>query len=414
MKKITLTLAAIASTLTISAQVANTAQSHQTFEDKLMQNIDHRFSEPSTPRFIFVDRQMKYALGMGGSVRLTSSFGFGKIIPQTPAYSFIPAHIRTGDIPLAKSQYLMSANTSQIFFKLVGHNPILKDFTTFVSMNFTGGESGKEPQLRQAYVTFRGITAGRAWSAFNDLAAVPPTIDFQGPNGASELLNYQIRYTLDLGHRWRLAASAEMPSISATYGEYNTELDQSIPDFIIYGQYQWNNGKNHIRLSGLIRNMNYHDDEADKNRINTGWAAQLSGLANITPSLTAFWQATYGEGFGSYINDLSMLDLDMVPNNNTQGKMQSLEAWAGYAGLKMEFSPRVFCSVTYSQAKVYSKDSFFIENMYKTGQYIAGNVFWNLTENCHIGAEYLLGKRTNMNNEDRSANRVNLLVQYNF
>ena len=35
-------------------------------------------------------------------------------------------------------------------------------------------------------------------------------------------------------------------------------------------------------------------------------------------------------------------------------------------------------------------------------------------KNCHIGAEYLLGKRTNMNNEDRSANRVNLLVQYNF
>ena len=100
MKRFTLTLAAIASTLTISAQVANTAQSQKTFEEKLMQNIDHRFSEPSTPRFIFVDRQMKYALGMGGSVRLTTSFGFSKIIPQTPAYSFIPAQIRTGDIPL--------------------------------------------------------------------------------------------------------------------------------------------------------------------------------------------------------------------------------------------------------------------------------------------------------------------------
>jgi hypothetical protein len=163
-----------------------------------------------------------------------------------------------------------------------------------------------------------------------------------------------------------------------------------------------------------MRNMNYHDDSADKNRINTGWAVQLSGLANITPSLTAFWQATYGKGFNSYINDLSMLDLDMVPNGATQGKMQSLKAWAGYAGLKMEFSPRVFCSVTYSQAKVYSKDSFFVEDMYKTGQYIAGNIFWNLTENCHLGAEYLLGKRTNMNNADRSANRVNMLVQYNF
>ncbi len=414
MKRLIFTLAAIVSGMTVSAQVANTTQSHQVLENKLMQSIEHRFSEPSTPRFVFVDRQMKYALGMGGSIRLTSSFGFGKIIPQTPAYSFIPAQIQTGDIPLTKSQYLMSANTSQIFFKLVGHNPILRDFTTFISMNFTGGRSGNAPQLRQAYVAFRGITAGRAWSAFNDLAAVTPTIDFQGPNGASQLLNYQIRYTMNLGQRWQLAVSAEMPSIEARYSDNSQQLDQSIPDFVLFGQYHWNQGRNHIRLSGLMRNMNYHDNIADKNRINTGWAIQLSGLANITPALTAFWQATYGKGFSSYINDLSMLNLDMVPNNNTPGKMQSLKSWAGYAGLKMEFSPRVFCSVTYSQAKVYSEDSFFVDEMYKTGQYIAANIFWNLTENCHLGAEYLMGKRTNMNKDDRSANRVNILVQYNF
>ena len=73
-------------------------------------------------------------------------------------------------------------------------------------------------RTRQAYIKFRGMTAGLAWSTFNDLMAVPPTIDYQGPNAANEVLNYQIRYTQKLGVEasyWKLAISARLASNSS-------------------------------------------------------------------------------------------------------------------------------------------------------------------------------------------------------
>ena len=50
----------------------------------------------------------------------------------------------------------------------------------------------------------------------------------------------------------------------------------------------------------------------------------------------------------------------------------------------------------------------------KKGQYLVANVFWNVSHNLQVGAEYLHGWRENFNDVNREANRINLSAQYNF
>ena len=51
---------------------------------------------------------------------------------------------------------------------------------------------------------------------------------------------------------------------------------------------------------------------------------------------------------------------------------------------------------------------------YRYGQYLVANLFWNITPDLQVGAEYLRGWRTDFNDQTRHANRLNLAVQYSF
>ena len=87
----------------------------------------------------------------------------------------------------------MDASTATIFLKLVGHTRLLGDFTVYTAGNFRGGD--KTFQLRNAYLSFRNITIGYNYGGFMDLGALPSTIDFQGPNGATFYRATQLSYT---------------------------------------------------------------------------------------------------------------------------------------------------------------------------------------------------------------------------
>ena len=79
-------------------------------------------------------------------------------------------------------------------------------------------------------------------------------------------------------------------------------------------------------------------------------------------------------------------------------------------------SPKVFLSSTYSMSRLYSENGYPANepSTYRYGQYFVANLFWNVTPNMQVGAEYLRGWRTNFDNSTNHANRMNLLVQYSF
>ena len=87
-------------------------------------------------------------------------------------------------------------------------------------------------------------------------------------------------------------------------------------------------------------------------------------------------------------------------------------AWQ--AAAQINLSRRVSLSGGYSMARVEQNHGYYSDNEYRQGQYIFGNIFYKLSSRCKLAGEYLYGTRKNMDSAKNHANRVNLMVQYNF
>ena len=97
--------------------------------------------------------------------------------------------------------------------------------------------------------------------------------------------------------------------------------------------------------------------------------------------------------------------------------MQALPMLGWYAGLQYNISPKDIPFKHLQHVPAFTLKTVIpndLPSTYRYGQYFVANVFWNVTPNMQVGAEYLRGWRTNFDNSTNHANRMNLLVQYSF
>lgn len=370
-----------------------------------------RFHDPKAPRFLLTDQKGRFALGIGGYVRGTAEYDFGGIVNNV---DFFPALISSRKGPnFARNQFQMDITTSTLFLKLVGHTKALGDFVVYTAGNFRGGNM--DFQLQNAYVSFLGFTAGYSYGNFMDLAALPPTIDFAGPNGSSFYRATQLSYLYSGVKNWKFGAAVEMPAVNGTTAPGLSISTQRMPDFTASTQYNWNSSS-HIKLAAIIRSMTYSSAAHEKAYATTGYGLQASTTFTLGKKWQAYGQVSYGKGIGQYLTDLSTLNVDLVPNPEKDDRMQALPMLGWYAGLQYNICPSVFVSGTYSLSRLYSENGYPSDepDIYRKGQYLVTNVFWNVSSNLQVGAEYLRGWRTDFNGDSRHANRLNALVQYSF
>ena len=378
---------------------------------KMYEENGRHFQDPRAPRFLFMDRKGKVALGIGGYVKGTMSMDMGGISNNL---DFVTADIPAPSQPDMRNQFQMDASTSRLFLKLVGANTAVGDFTVYVESDFRGKDGHQyDLRLRQAYIRFWRLLFGKTRSTFADGAASPPTIDFEGPSGSVSKKNTMIQYKHQIDKHWSLAASIESPSESYTVTkDQSTGIKQRIPDIPAYLQYQWDGGQSHIRLSGLFRALSYRNLISAENKYAIGWAAQLSGMIAFSPRITLYYQAAYGRGYADYLNDLDGSGYDLIPDGN-DGKLMAPYALGIVSGIQYNISKNFFVSTSFSQCRLYDQASLD-GSAYKYGQYMVANAFYSPFSNCQVGLEYLYGNRHNFDRTSGNAHRINAMIQYNF
>ncbi|MEG1762758.1 MAG: hypothetical protein RR256_04005, partial [Bacteroidales bacterium] len=270
------------------------------------------------------------------------------------------------------------------------------------------------PAIINAYATYFGFKIGMAFSLYTDLMAGPPTIDFQGPNSWTLLPNAVLDYEYKFNKHWGVGIGIEMPIASYTTNTMTYAVNQKVPDIPAYVQYSWQNGSSWIRLSGIIRNMQYRDVLAKENHNNVGWGAKLSGSALLFKNLTSFYQIAYGSGASSYFQDLYGMQMDMLPNPHHNGKLANVNSWGAYLGLQYNFTKDIFASCTYSIVQANPTQGYYAGDLYKSAQYVVGNVFWNVNSVIQLGLEYIWGDRQNMDHNYKSNNRIQTMIQVSF
>ena len=389
----------------------------ETMDSATQDYIDtHRrgFQQSHHPQFIFATRNNNFSFSIGGFVALRAAYDFDGISDNI---DFVPY-----DIPLTadynnRQQLLMDASTSRVFIKGIANTNTLGQVVIYIDGDFRGG-SGKSytPRLRSAYVSMLGLTLGRDVTTFCDLEAAPMTIDFQGPNAYNFRFTTMIRYEYEfLDRHLKVGAAAEMPSVSATYGETLEAIPQRVPDFPVYFQFAWGeNRESHIRASAVFRDMYLYNKARQHEDDLFGWGVQFSGTIHATKYLQLFMNGIYGEGITPYINDLMGSELDFTPRPDDPTRVQATPMFGWQVAAKGNILPDLSVSGGYSAVTVCKKNGFYSADQYRQGQYIFGNVFWQFTPRFVLGAEYLYAHRKNMDGTKAHANRINLLAKYSF
>lgn len=377
------------------------------------ENLD--FTDADAPRFLLLDRDGKIAFGIGGAVYAVASYDFDGSIPSA---DFTTYDIAVPNNPARRQRFGAAVSSSSLFAKLVGHSEKFGTYQVYVQAKFNGGGNGGYGfVLKQAYAAIGHFTAGLTNSTFIDAAAQAPTVDPQGDSGQISEKTMLFRYTSGNYKGFTFAVSAEVPKVTNTYSDLadgspaQEEISQRVPDIPAYLQYSWDEGKSHIRVAGILRNLVYRDLVSQSNRFATGWGVKLSGFA-VAGIFKPFGHVSYGKGLGAFINDLGGKGYCLIPDEDP-GRMTPATSLTYTLGTYVNFSKKCFATTSFSRAQALDCARLGSDS-YRYGMYLALNAFYNVDDNLRFGAEYLRGWRSNYSGITGHANRFNVLMQYSF
>ncbi|MFQ8714073.1 MAG: DcaP family trimeric outer membrane transporter [Alistipes onderdonkii] len=258
------------------------------------------FQQTEKPQFVFASKNNRFSFSIGGFVSLRAGYDFDGIVDNI---DFVPYDIPVPGNYNSKQKLMMDASTSRLFLKAITNTRALGRVVIYMDADFRGGAEGSyTPRLRSAYVSFKGLTLGRDVTTFCDLSAAPTTIDFQGPNAYNFNFATLIRYEVSFARRhMTFGVAAELPSVSATYGENFKPIHQRVPDFPMYLQYAWGADRSsHLRASAVLRNPYMYKVSKDATTSLFGWGVQLSGTIKCCDWFRMFMNGVYGKGITLY------------------------------------------------------------------------------------------------------------------
>lgn len=424
MKKITILTACLAVTLAAAGQVPMNPDRNPNVKVTVLgpgeahpDSVKVAFEEnaPSTkeiegiPRFAIVGKDRLFYMGLGANLKVNGAFDWGA--DANSLMDFTPAAF-TPSTPGNRSSLGFTAQESNIYMNIIALPATINRFSLFFAASFKGEKYGFK--LKHFYGKYRGLTLGYTNDAFTDGDAVPYTIDSEGPNGAVSYKTLNAYWTQDFGSGFSGAIGVNTPSASMTNNNDNEVVNQRIISVPLYVQYRWGKGS-HLRLSGLLRPMQYRNLIKGENKALWGWGVQLSGLWQFAPKWCAYYDAVIGQGISDYLGDGGEVDSDATPSYVSRGKIDMSKSWGISAGLSYDITDKLQANAVYSQMRLYRHDGSLIpENDYRYGQYITANLIYSLNRFVKVGAEYNYGKRRAFTPQDIHVNRIQALFSLAF
>jgi hypothetical protein len=304
----------------------------------------------------------------------------------------------------------------------------------FVEGDFEGaGEGGGEFfRLRHAFGQYNNLLAGKTWTTFMNVNALPEEVDFEGVNGVVLRRQPQLRFFPDFGKDASFVFSIEEPGTDVVNGTGTKgawDLVVSMDRLPLGELGSWN-----YRLSGVLRDLEGQydtgsgsdpEDDTLQNGRATGWGVTTSGRFNITgwgPNDFLLWQLTYGEGIGRYVNDLSTIgggDAVFGPDGKLYalpllaGFLSYQHAWASKGWFMKDWPGIMRSNFTLSWIDV---DNYKFQDGkdYRQTWRASANLLYFPTQNLRLGGELLWGLRKNKDGSEGTAMQLQLSARYNF
>ncbi|WP_372770887.1 DcaP family trimeric outer membrane transporter [Pseudoalteromonas sp.] len=324
---------------------------------------------------------------------------------------YVPSTTPVGSDANTDPVFDMHARQSRFNFATSTKLDNSKSINTKIELDFIASPGGNErvtnsyaPRIRQAFVTYNGFLFGQAWSNFQNVSALPETLDFVGPaEGTVFVRQAMVKYTSG-----GFSVSAENPesTITTTGGVRNETDDSSLPD--ITARYTFKGDWGHFTIAGLARQLTYKAGGADASTSSFGVSA--SGRMDFGKNNLKY-MVTTGKGLGRYVG-LNVAHGAVLNGND----LDAIDSISGFIGYQHHWSDKLRSTFL---ASYFSADNnqdliHITKDPTKTSMSYSANLLYSPEKKMTFGVEYKVGERETESGADGDINRLQLSAKYVF
>lgn len=305
----------------------------------------------------------------------------------------------------------MHARQSRFNFATLTKLDSGKTIKTKIELDFIVSPGGNErvsnsyaPRIRQAFVTYDGWLFGQAWSNFQNVSALPETLDFVGPaEGTIFVRQPQIRYTTG-----GLSFSVENPESTVTVNGARMETDDaSLPDFNV--KYTHKTDWGHIAVAGLVRQLTYKTASYDADE--SAYGISVSGRLNMGKNNVKF-MLNQGAGLGRYVG-LNVAHGGVLTEDNN---IDTIDSTSGFAAYQHHWSDQFRSTLMYSFIDIDNDPDLLnlTGNPTKSSMSYSANLLYSPEKKLTFGIELKHAQREVENGVDGDMNRLQFSAKYAF
>ncbi|WP_028081752.1 DcaP family trimeric outer membrane transporter [Solimonas soli] len=370
-------------------------------------------------------------LAIGGYVKLdvlASRFSDGEVGQGTARDFYVPSSIPVSDGSGDSHSTLdFQAKETRLFIKtdtpIDGHK-----LGTVIEFDFISGQinptisnaasgAGNEnvtnaynPALRRAYITFDNWLFGQDWTTFENLGAIPETLDFVAfpSDGTVFARQPQVRYT-----QGGFAIALENPQTTVA-GVGSTD-DNILPD--LTARYGFRLGRAELMVAGLLRQLKIDNaavagPPAVPARDDTaiGGGVSLSGKIPFGRDDVRF-MLTGGDGIGRYV--ALGTGSDAVVDGSGTG-LDTVPLVAGYVAYRHPWTERLRSTVALSGIHIDNDEHLVAGTTTKSVYSAAVNLLYSPVKPLTVGVEFRHAQRKVENGDDGALDRLQFSAKYMF
>jgi hypothetical protein len=307
-----------------------------------------------------------------------------------------------------------SARQTRFLFKTETDVGAEHKLTGLIELDFNVTAGGNErisnsfvPRIRQAVISYDNWTFGQTWSTFQNVGALPDSLDFIGVTPGTVFDRQPlIRYT-----NGGLQIAVEQPETTVTSptGARVLAGDDQLPDVV--GRYNWSGDWGNFTAAGILRQLHVSTDDlmgVDDSAI--AYGLSLSGKVKVGDKDDFRFMANAGDGLGRYIG-LNIVNDAAI---DATGNLDPIFTYSGFGAYRHIWNDNVRSTIGGSYFKADNPILLTTNQVTDESWNAFANIIWTPVSPLDIGVELMYAERSLEDGRTGNLQRVQFSTRYNF
>jgi len=286
------------------------------------------------------------------------------------------------------------------------------DVWTRLEANLFPIDGATRLEVNQAYVRVgESLIAGKTYSTFMDDAALPTTLDYNGPSGVTFMRQALVRGSYGFGSGWTVEGSIEDPQADFTANGQILDLRVGARRPDLAARVRCEGERGHVQLAALSRSLHASArtpfGAAERNVEGSGVA--LSGSLPGFGDDTVLLQAASGKAIGRYFNDpLSATGLALDPGD---GRLELVRSSGASLYYQRHWAPDWMTVAGASVLRI-GDEGLRPADSLKQVTYASVNLIHRLNARAIVGGELLWGEAKRVSGMSADNARLQFSFRY--